>query len=363
MAASTRLGLRKLWFQVHKWIGLLLLLLLIPLSLSGAILVWKGPLDRVLNPQRYDVSGAVALPASLYALAAAQALPAGDRLASLRYPEGAGPVVVSAARPAAQDASRRGPPLRTNVWLDPATGKVLDAASSDSGAMRWLHVLHGSFHIPGAGRSIVGWLGVAMLVSCVSGLWLWWPTVGRWARGVRWRRTPALDGNLHHLVGFWVALPLAMLSFTGAWISFPAFFGALSGAPAAPRARPVPLESTRLTPDEALAAVRPAAAGTPVAITWPTDKAKAWRVTLQMPGGMADYQVDDASGALSPAKESGGSGIARTMRRWHDGTGMGAIWQVLIVLGGAAPALLGITGVLMWLRTRGWRAQAERRRA
>src|SRR3546814_2366100 len=54
--------------------------------------------------------------------------------------------------------------------------------------------------------------GVAMLISCVSGIWLWWPTVGSWLRGLRWRRHRNFDTNLHHLFGFWIAVPLFILS-------------------------------------------------------------------------------------------------------------------------------------------------------
>jgi uncharacterized iron-regulated membrane protein len=37
----TKLQLRRAWFQIHKWIGLILAILIIPLSVSGALLVWK----------------------------------------------------------------------------------------------------------------------------------------------------------------------------------------------------------------------------------------------------------------------------------------------------------------------------------
>ena len=50
--------------------------------------------------------------------------------------------------------------------------------------------------------------------------------------------------------------------------------------------------------------------------------------------------------------------LARTMRRWHDGTDMGAVWQVVIFLGGIIPALLSVTGIIIW-----WRARRARRRA
>ena len=49
------------------------------------------------------------------------------------------------------------------------------------------------------------------------------------------------------------------------------------------------------------------------------------------------------------------------MRRIHDGTDMGALWQVIIFLGGVIPALLGVTGVIMWWRARGWKAELKRR--
>ena len=40
------------------------------------------------------------------------------------------------------------------------------------------------------------------------------------------------------------------------------------------------------------------------------------------------------------------------MRQIHDGNDMGIVWQTIIFLAGLAPAILGITGVVMWLRRR-----------
>jgi len=44
--------------------------------------------------------------------------------------------------------------------------------------------------------------------------------------------------------------------------------------------------------------------------------------------------------------------FARTMRQIHDGTGMPLLWQMIIFVGGILPALLALTGILMWLRMR-----------
>jgi hypothetical protein len=52
------------------------------------------------------------------------------------------------------------------------------------------------------------------------------------------------------------------------------------------------------------------------------------------------------------------------MRRLHDGTGMGPVWRAIIFLGGIIPAILAVTGIVMWLRSRGWRdALAKKRKA
>jgi uncharacterized iron-regulated membrane protein len=377
--------LRGLWLQVHKWIGLILAILIIPLSVSGAALVWHDVLDEAVNPQRYDVkpactpgpcatifleriaSGWGGRPPSYYAARAVTAIRSGERLVSFRYPEGNGPIVATAAAPGGGGAGGR--PVRTSIWLDPLDGRVLDRARSDSGLVRFLHVLHGSLQLPGIGRQIVGWIGVAMLLSSLTGLWLWWPLSGGLRRGLRWRRQNALSPNLHHFTGFWIAIPLAMLSLTGAWISFPAFFGAISGeAPAgggadrtrAQRARP--LVQTAMDVDQALAAAQPHATGHLVSITWPTDMAPEWKIAFARQGGSAEVKIKDSDSTVTPPTPPRPETLARTMRRWHDGTGMGPVWQAIIFLGGIAPALLAITGIIMWLRSRGWRARLRKKR-
>ncbi|TPG39904.1 PepSY domain-containing protein [Sphingomonas koreensis] len=362
----TKLQMRRAWFQVHKWIGLALAILIIPLSLSGALLVWDQPLDRLLNPARYAVSGAQLLPAQAYVAAAGRALPPGARIAMLNFPDGAGPVIVQAS-PAGGGKRQAGPPARTSVYLDPPNARVLAIANSRSGALRVIHMLHGSLLVPGVGRSVVGWIGVAMMLSCFTGLWLWWPTVGAWARGLRWKRHRNFDTNLHHLMGFWIALPLFVLSLTGAWIAFPGFFGALTGQASAQRGpdrgarmRAQPLAAPHLTIDQAIAAAGSRAR----TVAWPTDTSPSWTVTLDDPPREATVSDADATVTIAPARTHGGAGIAGLMRRLHDGDGMGPVWQTIIFIGGVLPAALAITGIIMWWRARNWRAAlAARMRA
>ena len=83
----TKVGLRNAWFQVHKWIGLILAALIIPISLTGSALVWHDPLEKMLHPERHAISGTSTLPLTAYAAAAQAALADGERLQRIGLPE------------------------------------------------------------------------------------------------------------------------------------------------------------------------------------------------------------------------------------------------------------------------------------
>lgn len=350
---------RSLWFQIHKWLGLALLAVMIPLGVSGSLLVWHDWTDSVVNPQRYALSGeGERLSAEDYVRAARPVLEPTERVASLVLPAEAGkPILLTAAPPPEQGAAAPGPPRRHQVWLDPATGRVLDHADSRTGVVRALHVFHGSLMIPGTGRAIVGWLGVALLLSSLTGIWLWRPSIGGWLGGLRWRRGSGLSDNLHHQIGIWIAVPLAILSFTGAYISFPKFFGAIErsfvSAPprdAAPNRRAPPVANPASSPDAVIAAARSAGTGQIVSLRWPVEDSTDWTVSLDDAGKTTEFKVGDADRSVTPSPAP--AGLARTMRQLHDGHGYNALWQTIVFLGGLAPAVLGITGVIMWLRAR-----------
>ncbi|WBO23170.1 PepSY-associated TM helix domain-containing protein [Sphingomonas abietis] len=356
---------RKTWWQIHKWIGLALMILLIPLGLSGIVLTWDDAIDHALNSQRYAVHGEATLAPSVYAAEARKALQPGDRLSQIRYPKEEGPVVVMATGAAA--GGRHGPPLRIWLWLDPRSAHVIEVSRGDRGLVRIAHNFHGMLFIPGGpGRALVGVLGVAMFLMAFGGVWLWWPPIGSWMTGLRWQRGDRrLDTNLHHRVGFWIALPLAAQAFTGVWMAWPQMMATIGLAPAR-GGMAAPAGDSALTVDQALAAAQTAAPHpapqprSPLSIAWPAGPDGAWRISLAGKGG--DVEVNDATRAVTQGAPRGGGGLAGAMRHYHDGTLLGPIWRVLLVLLGLSPSILGITGILMWLRGRRWRAKAAMRK-
>ncbi len=79
--------------------------------------------------------------------------------------------------------------------------------------------------------------------------------------------------------------------------------------------------------------------------------------------GPAEVRIGDADREVTPPKPPQPETTARLMRRIHDGTGTGAVWQVIIFIGGIIPAALAITGILMWLNVRRRRSSMGRRRS
>lgn len=398
MTASLSSRLRRLWLDAHLWIGVGLLIAIIPLSASGAILVWKDGLERLTHAERYAVSGPeVRMSPSAYVRAAEAAFKGEAGFTQLRLPEKAGDPVVVVAR-LKGETGPGGRPRNLNVWIDPPTGQVLGLADTSRSFTQWLHRLHGSLFIPEVGRKVVGWLGWAMFVSCATGLWLWWPRNGAVLKALRWRRGPSTLFNLHHMIGFWICLPLAVLSLTGVYISFPQTSRALFGVQPAETASRAPerksesgpggqtsskagpsgpgggrfappIDNPNLTIDavfqSAQAAVTDASI---VSVSAPTvGKEPAWRVQTARPGqaAPATLQIIDASGEIKPDRGAGGGGdpISRWMRKIHDGGDTGLIWQTIIVLGGVAPVVLSVTGLIMWLRRRARRLAMTRRMA
>lgn len=371
-----------LWI-VHRWIGIGLCVLLVPIALSGALLVYKDHADALIHPARYAVTGSeISQPLSTYLANAGKAAGTAKPIA-VRFPIGAGwPVTVLA-----REARGEGRPILYTIYLDPPTARVLDVVEFRSSLFGFLHRFHENLTIPQfSGRALVGWAGLGMLLLSLSGIWLWWPRNGAFLPGLRWRRSLATTANLHHLIGFWISLPLAFVSLTGIYLSFPpaarsvmtsvlpmgpsqrgAFGGALADNPS-------------MTPDQVLNGALAGRSGArPVALFLPTASAKggrrgdkpaeggarsiSWRVQLRVPeqAMLATVLVADADGAVRQLPDPlAGDRAAQWIRWLHEGSNSGPLWRIVVLLTGLAPPVFALTGVLMWLRGRRQRRSAVR---
>jgi uncharacterized iron-regulated membrane protein len=371
--AAGRLRLRRFWVLVHLWLGLTLGVIGALVGVTGSVLVFDRAIDGALNPPRYATSGKdIALPFADYALRGARAVGDGARAVNLRIPHDENAPVVVFVRShsaAADDTGGAGGPLR-RVYLDPPTGRVLDAPTH-SGLIGWAHDFHESLKLRDYnGREIVGVVGLAMLVSSLSGIYLWWPRRGVRGKDFVFRRGATLSRNLHLTLGIYGALVLAMLSFTGIFLAFPdaarasvAAFAAVSPSTRGLQAPPsAEAQGRMITPDDAGAAARGRYPGSSVAgIGFPAGSRGVYRVALRESGddserGMTTVFIDPRSGAIlrqvDRASQSSGDAFLAYQRPLHEGGALGIGGRVVIAFVGLLPALFVVTGTFMWLRSR-----------
>ncbi len=212
--------LRSAVFLVHLTTACVAGLVIFFLAATGFMLAWQK--QAIAWQERgYRVEppspGAAALPLDrLVAIAASMA--------------GKAPVAVSVQSDpdAAVDIEiGRG----SRLLIDGYSGAVLGPGAQRTRAFfDDVTALHRWFGAPpedhGTARAVKGAFDLALLLMIATGAYLWLPRVWSWERltsGISLRfglSGRARDWNLHNVLGFWAALPLAVIVFTGAILAY-----------------------------------------------------------------------------------------------------------------------------------------------
>jgi uncharacterized iron-regulated membrane protein len=206
---------------------------------------------------------------------------------------------------------------------------------------------------------------------------------------------PYTSTNLHQTLGFWISLPLAVVSLTGIYLAFPqtarSFMSSIAPMQPPPQRSfaAAIVAKPNLTADEALRlaqASEPAAR--PATLFLPTEpsarpaaegrgegkgaergKAReggkgreggaggaagpSWRVQLRSGEELITVMIDDRSSSVRRLPDPfAGNRAAQWMRWIHEGSHSGPVWQFVVFLTGAFPLIFVITGVMMWWRGR-----------
>lgn len=118
------------------------------------------------------------------------------------------------------------------ILVHPQSGKVLLVGNSDVGKSfeyithvhRWL-AFNGNYS--DFGKSATGFANLAFVFLAISGIYLWCTPIFRWVvlkTKLRLSLNPptgkARDFNWHHVFGFWMFVPILVMSVTGAVISY-----------------------------------------------------------------------------------------------------------------------------------------------
>jgi uncharacterized iron-regulated membrane protein len=212
---------RRIWLEIHLWLGLALGAVLSVAGVTGSILVFHHEVDAWLNPALYAVKDrggpAVHRPFPELSAAARAAMPGDATLSFIHYPQhDDAPAVFTFSRPDPDGAGRR----VEQAFVDPYDGQVLgvrlkrlSADQLPATAVGFVFELHYALLAGLTGEKILGWMTVGMLVSLISGVVLWWPRRGRWGRALTVKRgagAARFNIDLHNVGGVYT-LPLMFL--------------------------------------------------------------------------------------------------------------------------------------------------------
>ncbi len=217
-----KLWLRRAVFQIHLWCGIGLGLYIFVICLTGSVLVYRNELYTAFSPRPVVVDGT------------GESIPVEElsRIALRAYPEHE----VRDVRPGetanhAVEVSLRREGEVTRRLFDPFTGQDLgDPLPWGYRATAWLLDLHDNLLGGPTGRRINGIGALVLMALSITGAIIWWPGTRRWRRSLTidtragWTLT---NWSLHSAFGFWCWPFIFMWAVTGAYLSFPAAFGAI----------------------------------------------------------------------------------------------------------------------------------------
>ena len=207
-----KLWLRRAFFQIHLWLGVLLSLYVIVIGLSGSIAVFQDEIRRASMP-KVELDESHIAPLNSVIVQTQRKWPT-LRLTYVGFPQRENPwwtLYVENERGRADlryaDAATGAPyEHRGRLFID----FVLD-----------LHV----YLLAGSTGFIVNCVsGIGLLILAITGCVLWWPGVKVWTRGFfislrhRWRR---INYDAHNAVGIWTLLIVSWWGITAVYFLLP----------------------------------------------------------------------------------------------------------------------------------------------
>lgn len=371
---------RKLWLQVHLWLGLIAGALLVLVGLTGSVLVFYPEIDALLNPALFQVAqppdGEAAFRPIAESMAAATApLPPGSKLTFVQYPphdDLAYQFYASVPTGAADAVDER------HVFVDPyratVTGERL-VKPADSAIPRafipFMFNLHYQLLLPwDIGGPIVGILALLMILSVLTGLIIWWPLTGKWRQALTIKRRASRERfnfDLHKTVGVYTLAVMMALLVSAVYMNLPETFYTLVNA-FSPTINRYQVKSLPPFDRPALAlaqAVEIANARYPKGrLDWlyPATEPDAAHTVCKSGLGLSHFTdhacvvIDQYSGKIlhieAPDVGTAGESFARWQWFLHSGQAFGLTGRILVCLTGIACALLYVTGFIRWRQKR-----------
>lgn len=366
-------------FRWHLWLGLFSALFMFLVGMTGAVAVFMEEIDWLVTPALRAKSPADAPRATPDAIVAA---------VQKAYPDARITSLGISARPAfchvaTVTAKPRG---SMQVFIDPGTAEITGARRNSGGytstVRNFIRQSHVRLLMGLWGRVFVGVMGVTLVLSCLTGLWIyrgWIKKMFRLHLTGGWRKRPAW-AELHKFIGVWSLLFNLVIGATGAvlglenlanqinshWLKPDAATAAKLAAAKSAVAKPSfavgePLSISQLLaraqqefPDLAVRTIDlPARSNAPATLRGDVPSVLMMQSHVRRASSLA---LDPVSGAvitrIDGRDATGWKRLYFTFDPLHFGYFGGMVTKVIWFILGLTPGVLALTGSVMWWRRR-----------
>ncbi len=369
MPKERRNKARKVWRNVHISFGLVVGLLFVLTGLTGSLLVFYIEIDEWLNPEITFSSTEESWRSyedMLQALRTAH--PTRKHAWRLEVPSSQERMITARFYKPEETADISFAPLM--VWVNPHTVEIVSSRLWGTFPMTWLYNLHYRLLLDMTGKTLLTFVGVCILFSLGTGVYLWWPTT----RNLRLAFTLQTNGStkrmlydLHKLNGIYALIFLLIVVATGTLLAFPwvePMVGSISQLYEPPRTDSVSKQaSTRISVDQAVAIGQ--ARFPDARVKWietPNGPTGSYRINLWQQGEPSrrfpktNVWIDQYTGYVLSVRDVKHDSAGDTFLRWlhplHSGQVLGLPGRILVCLSGVIPLVLYVTGFTMWWRRR-----------
>jgi uncharacterized iron-regulated membrane protein len=221
------------------------------------------------------------------------------------------------------------------------------------------------------GATLVGFSGLFLLMSCLSGLVLWWPRNQGFKKGLLVKSGShgiRLHYDIHRVSGMYTVVLLVVLAATGIYLTFPNYLKPVIGLTSSLQQEPnfdfLPTSHLpMINADQALHLADAFAPGNRVKCLWlPGASGATWRVSMVgeqgvgWSGGPVELWLHPEGGTVLASYKyeqgSAGDSLIAWQLPLHSGRAFGTMGRVLIFIAGLIPLIMGITGTAIWMRKR-----------
>lgn len=369
---SRHIQWRKIWLSFHLYLGLSLGLVFVLAGLTGSLLVFYVELDEIINPKlQISATQARQQPQAYEAVfqAIRQAHPERSASWRLEMPRHKQAMLMARYYKPVEKAGLSFAPLI--VWVNPYNSEVVSSRFWGEFAMTWLFDLHYALLLDDTGKSLMGIIGLLLLIPLLSGIYLWWPAAGKLRQALSIKRGASMSRfifDLHKTHGVYSFVILLLLLVSGVILELPTVFKPVINY-LSPLYRLDANQSlyqagySRITLDQAAAI---ATARYPEAtLRWietPDGQGGCYRIMLYQQGEPSfrfpktTVWIDQYSGAVlstrNPRQEQSGDTFINWLHPLHNGEIGGMTGRLLVFVSGFIPAILYVTGIIRWLQKR-----------